>query len=120
MTTPHFTGTGALSAGAVVHGVGPQLSRAAEGRDPRGQLVFAFLPDNLQRAEDSTQAADKDRSFIRRQGRGFERDATPTERQLLSHLGYTLPAELKTFVKWPTAGVRHRSWPQIEDQEIAP
>jgi hypothetical protein len=41
-----------------VAGVGPQLARAAEGTDPRGILVFEYLPDDVQRAEDSTQAAD--------------------------------------------------------------
>ena len=41
--------------------IGPQLARAAEGTDPRGILVFESLPDDLQKAEDSTAAADVDR-----------------------------------------------------------
>lgn len=41
--------------------IGPQLDRAAEGTDPRGILVFEYLPDDLQRAEDSTQNADRER-----------------------------------------------------------
>ncbi|OBB48416.1 hypothetical protein [Mycobacterium sp. 852002-51961_SCH5331710] len=44
-----------------IPGVGPQLERAAEGTDPRGWLVFACLPDDLQRQEDSTAAADAER-----------------------------------------------------------
>ncbi|OBK56181.1 hypothetical protein A5656_19930 [Mycobacterium gordonae] len=44
-----------------VAGVGPQLARAASGTDPRGWLVFEYLPADLQRAEDSTQAADHQR-----------------------------------------------------------
>lgn len=34
-----------------ITGIGPQLDRAAAGTDPRGILVFAYLPDDLQRAE---------------------------------------------------------------------
>ena len=44
-----------------IPGVGPQLARVAAGTDPRGILVFEYLPDDLQRAEDSTQAADRER-----------------------------------------------------------
>ncbi|BDB45386.1 MULTISPECIES: hypothetical protein [Mycobacterium] len=41
--------------------IGPQHDRAAAGTDPRGWLVFEHLPDDLQRAEDATQAADHQR-----------------------------------------------------------
>ncbi|OBB46769.1 hypothetical protein [Mycobacterium sp. 852002-51961_SCH5331710] len=44
-----------------IPGVGPQLERAVEGTDPRGILVFEYLPDDLQRQEDSTAAADAER-----------------------------------------------------------
>jgi hypothetical protein len=95
--------------------IGPQHARAQQGTDPRGWLVFAWLPTDLQNAEDSTAVADRDRM----KPRGFERPATDTERVLLEHLGYTLPDELVTFVKYRTRGVRHRSWPQLE-QEATP
>jgi hypothetical protein len=93
--------------------IGPQLDRAAAGTDPRGILVFHWLPDDLQRLEDSTAAADKERSNFR--ARGFERPATDCERQLLEYLGYgPLPDDLRTFVKYKTRSVRHRSWPSLE------
>ncbi|MBS1693179.1 MAG: hypothetical protein JST91_13270 [Actinobacteria bacterium] len=46
----------------MIPGVGPQLERAAAGTDPRGPLVFEFLPPEMQLAEDSTLAADRDRA----------------------------------------------------------
>jgi hypothetical protein len=49
---------------APIPGVGPQLARAADGTDPRGVLVFEYLPSDLQNAEDSTQAADFTRSRL--------------------------------------------------------
>jgi hypothetical protein len=97
-----------------IPGVGPQMQRASEGTDPRGWLVFHWLLDDLQAAEDSTAAADRD---VMRP-RGFERPATDAERILLLHLGFKLPAELKTVVHHRTRGVRHRSWPQLETQEV--
>jgi hypothetical protein len=42
--------------------IGPQLARAAAGGDPRGWLTFSWLPDELQRQEDSTQAVDFQRA----------------------------------------------------------
>jgi hypothetical protein len=96
--------------------IGPQLERAAQGSDPRGVLVFHWLPDDLQNAEDSTAAADRERSNF--QAHGFERPATDAERTLLESLGYVLPAELKTFVRHHSRGVRYRGWPQLQDQEV--
>jgi hypothetical protein len=93
--------------------IGPQMQRASEGTDPRGILVFHWLPDDLQRAEDSTAVTDRDAM----RPRGFQRPATDTERALLAHLGYTLPDELVTVVRYRTRGVRHRRWPQLESQE---
>ena len=100
---------------STIPGVGPQLDRAAAGTDPLGILAFHWLPTELQNAEDSTQAADREQFLIRRRGRGYERDATPTERLLLEHLGYTLPENLTTLVKYRTKGVRCRTWPQLEE-----
>ena len=42
--------------------IGPQFVRAAAGTDPRGWLVFESLPTDLSRAEDATQAADRERN----------------------------------------------------------
>ena len=94
---------------------GPQLQRAAAGTDPRGWLVFESLPDDLQRAEDATQAADRQhpRYFV-----GFQRPATEAERILLQHLGFQLPTQLTTQAKWVTPGCRNRRWPQLETQEV--
>jgi len=91
--------------------IGPQMDRAAQGTDPRGWLVFHWLPDDLQRAEDSTAVNDRDQM----RPRGFERPATDTERTLLAHLGYQLPDELVTVVRYRTRGVRNRRWPQLEE-----
>jgi hypothetical protein len=87
--------------------------------DPRGWLAFdAPLPDALQRAEDSTQAADFDH---RRFGRKILRPATAAERTLLQHLGYELPEHLTTAVSFKSTSCRHRSWPQLEiTQEVTP
>lgn len=92
--------------------------------DPRGWLAFdAPLPDDLQRAEDSTAAADYDH---RRFGRQIQRPATNAEKTLLTHLGYVLPNEpdeppLITVVTFVTGVVRNRRWPQLEiTQEVTP
>jgi hypothetical protein len=93
---------------------------AQRPNDRRGWLMFDALPDDLQNAEDSTQAADRQRVRDHELATwNFVRPATATERRLLTHLGYTLPAtELKTHVVWLTPGVRNRSWPQLQNQEI--
>lgn len=127
-----------------ITGVGPQLARAANGTDPRGVLAFEYLPAGLQNTEDTTQAADFERAKrgvgtwyreiakldivearddaaaagvprLRWLARGvFLRDATPTERALLEHLGHTeLPELLYTRVAFPSPGVRNRRWPQL-------
>ena len=80
--------------------------------DPRGWLTFESLPDDLQRAEDSTAAADFDR---RRFGRTIQRPATAAERTLLEHLGYEVPDPLTTQVRYLTESVRNRSWPALEE-----
>ena len=78
----------------------------------RGVLVFSHLPDLVQRAEDATAYADHEKRHWRTSVTRT-RPATPTERALLAHLGYTLPAELETRVQWLTNGVRRRTWPQL-------
>lgn len=82
-----------------IESIGPQLDRAAAGTDPRGWLVFAWLPSDLQRLEDQRAFADYDEH----RPRGFDREATPTERLLLTHLGYVLPDELLTVVRYRSA-----------------
>lgn len=117
----------------MIPGVGPQHPKAAEGTDPRGWLVFEYLPENLQRDEDSRLAADHDwfhaglnhhlddqtgtlAPHLARGNTSWRRHATPAERALLEHLGYALPTELWTFVAFRTDNVRRRTWPQIADQ----
>ena len=86
--------------------------------DPRGILALRYLPDDIQKLEDATADADKSRSITRYgrrlRPRAFERDATPTEKLLLEHLGYTLPAELQTTVSFVTTSVRNRRWVALE------
>jgi hypothetical protein len=96
-----------------IEGVGPQLERAAAGTDPRGWLVFEYLPDDLQRAEDSTAVNDRDRARLFKP-RGHTRPATTAEIELLGHLGYQVPDGLETVVSWPSRACRRRTWPQLE------
>lgn len=46
----------------------------------------------------------------------FVRDATPTERALLAHLGHEMPEDLLlyTLVSFPTSAVRRREFPQLD------
>ncbi|WP_156181025.1 hypothetical protein [Mycobacterium nebraskense] len=99
--------------------------------DPRGWLAFAApLPDELQRAEDSTAHADFYAQGVQwryewDEGTGyqcdyFERPATDTEKTLLTMLGYTVPDDLTTKVSFPSVLVRRRRWPQLETQEVQP
>lgn len=105
-------------------GVGTQYPQP----DPRGWLVFGRLPNGLQNAEDATALAD----YQARTGRDtrwypivdptdddqvfryFTRPATDTERALLGHLGYTLPDELDTYVRFITGTLRQRRWLTLE------
>ena len=87
----------------------------------RGLLVFDHLPDDLQRAEDQTQEADLRRASERAEtdavGRTmFARPATAAERILLQHLGFEVPADLKTVVRHATPGVRNRTWPALRKE----
>ena len=102
-----------------IAGVGPQLDRAAAGDDPRGWLVFEYLPDDLQRAEDSTAVNDRDRARLFKP-RGHTRPATTTEIELLDHLGYDCPPDLETIVSWPSRACRRRRWPALETTEVTP
>lgn len=100
-----------------IEGVGPQHERAAAGTDPRGILTFEYLPDDLQRREDSTLVNDRDKARLFRP-RGHKRPATAAEVALLQHLGYQVPDGLETVVSWPSRACRRRTWPSLENQEI--
>lgn len=91
--------------------IGAQLPQP----DPRGWLTFGHLPRELRNAEDSTQAADHETSKTMSGGSSWQRPATPTERVLLAHLGYEIPDELDTTVRYLTAGVRQRTWPALDN-----
>lgn len=79
--------------------------------DVRGLLTFSEpLPDDLQRAEDSTQENDY-------QLRDRTRLATHTERTLLEAIGYVLPADLVTKVEFLSGTLRRREWPQLNGQQ---
>lgn len=86
--------------------------------DRRGLLVFSDLPDELQAAEDSTQAADYDHVQDENASgdTAFTRPATTTEVLLLEHLGYVVPDDLTTHVRWLTPGLRRREWPTLDEQ----
>ena len=79
----------------------------------RGYLVFSSLPPDVQQAEDATAFADyENRSW--RASVPRTRPSTATERALLAHaLGHGVPANLGTRVRWPSDGVRNRSWPTL-------
>ncbi|CKI51649.1 hypothetical protein LTT02_21880 [Mycolicibacterium smegmatis] len=81
----------------------------------RGLLVLAHLPDAVQRAEDATAYADYENRHYRASVTRT-RPATPTERALLRHIGYTVPDDLTTVVEWLSNGVRRRTWPTLEEQ----
>lgn len=82
--------------------------------DVRGWLVFRNLPDNLRRAEDATLECDS--RYARETGcTRWSRSATETERVLLQHLGYELPANLATHITYTTASIRNRRWPSLEE-----
>jgi hypothetical protein len=89
--------------------------------DPRGWLLFESLPIDLQNAEDSRLGADRQRVRDNdHSASSFTREATDTERLLLSHLGYAVPTgPLTTYVRWLSPGVRQRRWPALEEQETA-
>lgn len=107
---------------APANGIGPQYPQP----DPRGWLVFKYLPPDLQRAEDRAYAADS--AVVQHQSGGYDygigygrtvwfRAATDTERTLLQHLGHTLPDDLVTRIEYLTASVRNRRWPSLEENQ---
>ena len=79
--------------------------------DPRGWLTFEnMLPEPYGPREDATAAWDS-------QLRSRRRPATEAERDLLrDHLGFELPTDLYTEVRFITGTLRNRTWPQLVDQ----
>ena len=86
---------------------------------PAGWLSFQHNPQEcpLLPFEDARQAADHDRgTFAPR----FVRPATPTERLLLTALGYSTPVTIDTVVQFTTHSVRTRTWPTLATEQGVP
>ena len=85
--------------------------------DIRGWLVFdTMLPPALQIAEDATANADWERRNWR-DSVNRVRPATDAEREMLTHLGFTVPADLDTVVTYRSGVIRRREWPALTDQQ---
>jgi hypothetical protein len=107
----------------------PDIGEQYPQPDPRGWLVFHGLPDDLQRAEDATQAHDFHCAPIDQHWDSdarqwyAERDATAAEKTLLAHLGHTIPAAgdngypLQTRVSYVTETLRCRRWLALETDQ---
>jgi hypothetical protein len=81
----------------------PECGGAHIPNHPGGPLYFKHaMTCSLLAAEDARAVADKD-------GPG-ERPATPTERVLLSALGFTVADDASCLVQWLTPGVRRRTF----------
>jgi hypothetical protein len=83
--------------------------------DVRGICTFRYLPDELQRQWDQTQAADHERRHWRPSVPRI-RPATSAERVLLAHLGFTLPNELDVRVIYTSGGIRRLEFPALDKQ----
>lgn len=70
------------------------------------------------RQEDATQNADYERRSWR-PSVPRTRPASEAERVLLGYLGFALPSDLTTVVRYPSGGVRHRAWPALVKQREA-
>lgn len=83
--------------------------------DVRGWLAMHEpLPPDLQRREDARQAADD--AVAHWPGTQRLRLATPAERWLLAWLGFDLPSDLETEVRFVSGSVRRREWPALQEQ----
>jgi hypothetical protein len=82
--------------------------------DLRGWLTFSGLPDEIQRQLDQTANFDwEHRDWLHRPR---TRPATPAERLLLTWLGFGVPPNLDTVVRYISGSVRRCEWPQLEQQ----
>lgn len=104
---------------------GPNLGPA----HPAGILSIRHtLTCNIGQAEDTTAAADKERTHLLGRPR-FTRRTTPAERVLLTAAGYQ-PDEGSPWadespgtlveVRWATPGIRHRAFPTLVAPEPPP
>lgn len=83
--------------------------------DLRGWITFRYLPDELQRQIDQTQAHDWEaRSW--RPSVHRDRPATEAEKLLLEHLGFVVPANLTARVRYISGSVRRVDFPALVDQ----
>lgn len=83
--------------------------------DLRGWTTFRKLPEELQRQVDQTQAHDWDvrhwRPSVHR-----DRPATDAEKFLLAWLGFNVPTNLETRVRYLSGSVRRLEWPALANQ----
>lgn len=83
--------------------------------DLRGWLTFRNVSKELQQQLDQTQHADWEaRSW--RPSVHRTRPATAAENFLLAYLGFNVPPNLDTTVKFISGGVRRLEWPALVDQ----
>jgi hypothetical protein len=83
--------------------------------DLRGWITFRNLPDELQRQLDQTQADDWERRSWR-PSQYRTRPASVAEKILLTHLGFVVPSNLETRVRYVSAGIRLIEFPALTDQ----
>lgn len=82
--------------------------------DLRGWLTFSGLPEEIQRQLDQTANFDwEHRHWLHRPR---TRPSTSAERLLLTWLGFRLPPNLETVVRYISGSVRRCEWPQLEQQ----
>lgn len=84
--------------------------------DVRGWLTFSALGDELQRQMDQTQNADYERRHWR-PSVTRTRPATDAEKLLLEHLGFDVPDDLQTVVRYPSGGIRRLEFPALVKQQ---
>lgn len=86
--------------------------------DVRGWITFSGLPNELQRQLDQTQADDYQRRHWR-PSVARVRPSTPAEKLLLAHLGFSVPTNLTTTVRYPSGGIRRLEFPALDAQRRA-
>lgn len=86
--------------------------------DVRGWITFSGLGDELQRQLDQTQADDHQRRHWR-PSVARVRPTTPAERALLAHLGFAVPTNLTTTVRYVSGGIRRLEFPALTTQQKA-
>ena len=88
----------------------PGCDAAWQPADVRGVLYFQHSPAcRYERPEMQTQDADLERERALSTWRGFHRQATDTERELLTHLGYE-PAAGSPYIEEDPGTLVHVRW----------